>query len=273
MKTKVKPLFAGRRRESAIRQVMNKLRDWRLSKFEHEGSTRASVRSGLCLKGYGWEVADMAAADLVSVALTRLGAKRPTWLEGQPEFTDSGRDQDAREAMLARSIECARCGSIFAPLNNRPAKYCSAECATPTIHLPRSCEQCCAVFKPKIGKMRYCSHECARLASRTVAERQCRQCKAIFRPKNGNRDDEGFYCSMACTVAARAFVRVVRECEWCFTVYEARGHKSRFCCRRCNQKTIDLRNGKWRPKEISSPLLDYLFRQQGLRITAERIAA
>lgn len=270
---KARPVFAGRRRESAIRQVMDRLRDWRLSKFEHEGTTRAEIRSALCLKGHGWALADMEAAELVSAALRRLGAERPSWLEGQPEYTDNGRDQDAREAMLARTIECARCGSIFAPLNNLPVKYCSVECANPVLYGPKPCEHCGKTFKPKEAKSRFCSPICASFGQRTVDERQCRHCKAIFRPKNGNQPGEGFYCSRVCYFAARAYVTVVRECEWCFTIYEARGHKSRFCCPRCRQKSIDLRSGKWRPTVISPPVLDYLFRKQGLRITHEKVAA
>lgn len=250
-------ILNGKRREAVLSQVLDRLRDWRLSPFEFEADARAGVRSALCLRGYAWERSDEEAAGLVAEGLRIIGAIRPTWQEGQPEFTDSGRDQDAREAMLQRTKPCARCGKLFAPVNNRPAMFCSWECVALR---ERACAHCGRMFAPRHKGSKYCGPKCSALAQRTVAPRTCRHCRSIFRPRNGNRTDEGFYCSMECQVAGRAYVTVVRVCEWCDTVYTARGHKSRFCSPRCRQKSIDLRNGKWRPTVITPPVFDYMIR-------------
>ena len=54
------------------------------SPFRYEAIARHALRAGFCLEGWGWEKADLTAAEIVAAALRLLGAKRPDWYEGQP---------------------------------------------------------------------------------------------------------------------------------------------------------------------------------------------
>lgn len=96
------------------------LREGESSKFEFEASCRHGLRTSLCLKGWSWGEADETAAAIVHRALNIIGAVRPTWYEGQPEWTqnDSG-------ALIART-RCIRCRHR---LEETQAKFCSKLCA------------------------------------------------------------------------------------------------------------------------------------------------
>lgn len=86
-----------------------------LSKFEHEASCRHGIRTTLTLQGNGWQLSNEEAAAIVTAALDRIGAVRPQFLEGQPEYT------------LSPGHQCQRCG---APLGDEAGhrRYCSPEC-------------------------------------------------------------------------------------------------------------------------------------------------
>lgn len=86
--------------------------------FSLEGVAVAVLRSDLCLRGASWPMADWAARDVVGEALARVGARRPSWQEGQPEFTQGGIIRDLR-------TQCAECG---APLPEGYKVFCSKRC-------------------------------------------------------------------------------------------------------------------------------------------------
>jgi hypothetical protein len=87
--------------------------------FAAEGPARAGVRSALCLAGWRWPLADAEAELLTRSALQMVGAKRPRWEEGQPEYVQPGVLPILRE-------RCKRCAK---PLPEGHFVYCGPACA------------------------------------------------------------------------------------------------------------------------------------------------
>ena len=87
--------------------------------FAFEAFCIYGLRSGLCLRGWGWHEADETAQDVVSAALRQIGAKRPTWYQGQPEYTQDG-------VIMFERTRCVRCHWKL-PEGHR--KFCSSLCA------------------------------------------------------------------------------------------------------------------------------------------------
>jgi hypothetical protein len=89
------------------------------SLLNFEGPCRHALRSRLCLEGWKWADADAVANDIVQTALIRVGAERPSWEEGQPEYSQTGAG-----ALIERTF-CVRC---HAPLEGHQRKFCSSLC-------------------------------------------------------------------------------------------------------------------------------------------------
>ena len=89
------------------------------SLFGLEGPLRAGIRHDLCLAGWRWADADFMARELLDEAHRRARAARPTWYEGQPEWTIQG-------GVLIERTRCVKCGS---QLPDGHKKYCSRLCA------------------------------------------------------------------------------------------------------------------------------------------------
>jgi hypothetical protein len=83
-----------------------------------EGPLRASIRSDLCLQGWRWKDADDLAKDVLAAAHSRVGAKRPSWNEGQLEWTIEA----------GTLIERTRCVHCHKPLPEGHFKFCSHHC-------------------------------------------------------------------------------------------------------------------------------------------------
>lgn len=83
-----------------------------------EASIRHGLRSGLCLEGWGWADADAVAADIVSTALKQIGAQRPIWQEGQPDYAQHG--------TLIMRENCLNCGRPL--LGDFGTKFCGVPC-------------------------------------------------------------------------------------------------------------------------------------------------
>jgi len=88
--------------------------------FALEGALRHWLRGRFCLKGWNWADADRAADEIIVAGLNRIGAERPTWKQGQPEYTQDG-------VMMVERVTCVNCGS---PLPKQHTKYCSQTCST-----------------------------------------------------------------------------------------------------------------------------------------------
>ncbi|TPW30326.1 hypothetical protein FJU08_11645 [Martelella alba] len=88
------------------------------SLFGLEGTLRAAVRGTLCKQGWRWSDADNAALGVLSLTFMQLGASRPSWNEGQPEWTITSGSQ----------IERRRCMRCHNPLPEGRYKFCSRLC-------------------------------------------------------------------------------------------------------------------------------------------------
>lgn len=88
--------------------------------FGLEGPLRASLRSTLCLQGWRFAEAEAAAVQLVDAALATVCATRPSWNEGQPEWT-------IEQGTLIERTRCARCHK---PLPEGHYKFCGRLCST-----------------------------------------------------------------------------------------------------------------------------------------------
>ncbi|MBN7776708.1 hypothetical protein JYP49_05540 [Nitratireductor aquimarinus] len=147
------------------------------SKFALEADCRHGLRQNLCLEGWNWQDAETTAKEIVDTALNRIGAQRPSWKEGQPEYTQDG----------FAPIERTRCVRCHGRLPEGHFKYCSDVCATGhrrtmedrTVREARNarvyayyevwsqkqpeqpCEQCGTPFRPQRPGRRFCSKLCA----------------------------------------------------------------------------------------------------------------
>lgn len=83
-----------------------------------EGTMRAALRADLCLRGWQWRDANQAACDIVAHAHSLLGAERPSWYEGQPEYI-------LAPGVLIERTRCRRCRKKLP--EERPT-FCSDIC-------------------------------------------------------------------------------------------------------------------------------------------------
>ncbi len=88
--------------------------------FNLEGPLRHAIRAKLCREGWGWADAAQMARDLLEATFNRLGANRPSWNEGQPEWL-------IEAGTLIQRDRCARrgCGK---PLPEGHRKFCGKLC-------------------------------------------------------------------------------------------------------------------------------------------------
>lgn len=110
---KIRKALTDGRRTVIVQAIAEIARsDWRSGITEtlmnHEGTMIATLRATMCLEGIGWRGAHEAAIEIVGEGLTRAGAKRPRWKEGQPEWTDGGVIRNQR-------LRCANCEGLLEP--------------------------------------------------------------------------------------------------------------------------------------------------------------
>lgn len=244
-------IYRGEGRKVMVGKVMDVLRDWRLSPFEREGTTRAGIRAALVLEGHGWQKADAEAAGLVAEGLRLLGAVRPSYGEGQKVYT-LGRDMCAHclgplddEDMAARRRFCcdecrtmvkARDADLFTYLESfaMNAGYYAAF----KEGLPDSdCEWCGQRYKMQHLKQRFCSKSCAqheRAGDRLVKVKPCLHCRNPFR---GAQVEQKF-CSAACHVGYvkehGPLTRLPeRHCDVCKSIFRPKTAQARWCSPAC----------------------------------------
>jgi hypothetical protein len=106
-------------REKIVTMIRAGMQDGQPSKFWCEGPVRHGIRSSLCLQGWSWSEADATASEIVTAALNIVGAVRPSWPEGQPEWAQQG---------AGALIERTRCVHCHKPLEGIQRKFCSGLC-------------------------------------------------------------------------------------------------------------------------------------------------
>ena len=250
---KARLLKDATRKRELISATAEQLRDWRSTPFEFEASCRHGLRQSFCESGNAWQSSDDAAAEIVQEALLSNGAKRPTWEEGQWEYTVSP-DYCAcchgpldEEAIAKRhrfcSTECAQISyerRAYAEVRTHAEVAKAAYVMLRTDAAPETeCEHCHRPFKrmnigtaKKYGRGKFCSKECADAAKRVYAETQCQSCGKSFRPNNASQR----FCSKPC--AAMGNVKAPnRECEECGKAFHSYRisdpTKDRFCSKEC----------------------------------------
>lgn len=243
-----KSIVKGEQRDRLVRSIMDILSDWRLSAFENEGDCRAGLRRGLCLAGHPWGASDLEATSLVEEGLKRNRAVRPSWQEGQWDFTVP---EDC----------CRACHQpLGEPTKGKSAHFCSVRCAKTTLlyrqfehgwyrdetgkrayeviqrarTTPRTCKQCEKTFRVlhNTDKHQFCSHSCYSASMRIFSNLTCEDCGNSFRPDKEGRK----FCSRKCYEAARKEQRHLRQCECCGSSFVTKVSSSRYCSKACISK-------------------------------------
>jgi|GEM_PF-1157236 len=239
-------------REVLVTRTAEVLRGFKFSRFEFEGACRAGLRSALCLAGNSWQSSDNVAADVVHQALSSIGAKRPTWIEGQPHYSIS----------LEYCAWCAR--EIDDPDAKRAQRFCSADCAKSFVqhrenvesrkydvavraahHVidrdkaePRPCHHCGKAFKTDAKHSRFCSLSCAATfaqGDRARQDRNCLVCGTQYHPLNSDQE----CCSLSCRTKlalrreAEQLIHLRRRCSYCEEVYTPHKRTQEYCSREC----------------------------------------
>ncbi len=241
------------KREHLISSVMDILRDWRMSPFEHQGACVAGLRAGMCLEGHSWPRADLDAREIVAEGLRRIGATYPTYDQGQRQYTIADED-------------CNWCGRPIDEtdrMGNRKARFCSETCARSALQhrdfetnwkdsaVGRSafsiihrdskpactCEHCGVVFRPFSfwrSEQRYCSQECKVAAQTIIPEQPCATCGRMFRPQVRGRSYCSYQCAMERPIEDRA-------CACCGRTFRPKSEQAMFCSKACLNRSARQR--------------------------------
>lgn len=169
------------RRDALCELVATIMREIEPTPFAAEGPCRAGIRSRLCEDGWRWPDADAQADEIVQTALGRVGAKRPSWAEGQREHAQKEYADRGRET-------CRRCGR---PLPDGCRSYCGSVCEkSARLDRERQADQEAASARKKAYLAAW---------SQRQPERPCAVCGKPFRP----RRQDSKTCSHACAVEIR----------------------------------------------------------------------
>jgi hypothetical protein len=240
-------VLRGEQRKAVVDHVAALLGAFRLTPFEHEGAVRAGLRSGFCLNGNRWALADVEADEIVQEGLRRIGVtKRPTLLEGQPEVTDP-------------NVFCKWCGDELtedAFDGNRSGIFCSDVCGAAAFEHrrtrdnwresavsrkayraalkkqkpTRTCRQCGTLFHPirlADDKNVFCSPACRGESLVSVPLRPCIECGIEFRPQSTKIP--GNFCSNRCRHAHEKRKPYTLTCGWCGEPFQAATERAGFC--------------------------------------------
>lgn len=154
--------------------------------FAFESACRHGLRSQFCKAGWPWDIADETAARIVSAALAQIGAKRPTYEQGQPEYMQYG-------VVLFERTHCINCGR---KLTGEQKKYCSKRCASAFIR-----DQATEDERKEAAAKATAETIARRAAYRETAEpRVCPQCHGRFKPSASTQ----IYCSVTCSNRSKA---------------------------------------------------------------------
>lgn len=246
---KTGPIYRTDKREKVIAFTILYLKQWRLSPFEHEGSAIAGLRSALCQKGYGWDRAHVESVSIVSECLRRMGAKRPSWYDGQREY-------------VAPRTNCLNCGGWIDDADQASSRrFCSQECAKALLtfraewidkrtslayrladaefrdrNAPgRKCIGCGKTFHSSAKDRDYCSARCHYNAIRSQEERACVQCGANFYSNVASTR----CCSLRCDGLYRAAEMrkgaPEQSCPVCCSIFRPSKSGQIYCSRTCSR--------------------------------------
>lgn len=283
---KLSPIFRGEKRKHVVSQVMDIMRDWRLSPFENEGPAISDIRSGLCLMGNGWTRSDMEAHALVDEGLRLIGAQRPSWSEGQGEYA-------------APRTNCLRCGGDIDEVDQISGRrFCSGICAKAFMidraqrddkqqsltyrrawseardwaAAGRTCKQCDRIYHSAEPRREFCSERCAKMSFKVRAETDCAWCAELFYP----RADKQKCCSLRCDGFYKADQlrrhAPEQDCPICKSVFRPAKPGQVYCSRKCarspavrleqrKRAETTVRRGDLSVPEVRCPQCDGMYRR------------
>lgn len=234
-----------KRRDHIINGIMDELRDWRSSPFENEGVVHASIRSALCLQGHSWRASDAEATSLVHAAFVKMGVQRPSYEQGQHEYSDANSVcswcyTQIPEDMLGIkrvvrfcSDHCAKVAYVNREYGQTLKYNNIAQSAYKLIaqvrQTARECAQCGDPFYPRVDQKTrmYCSIRCLGDSQKTITPKPCKQCGEIFRPTQNQIK----YCSKPCYHAALRLPPV--ECAECGKPFHKKKKSQTLCSAVC----------------------------------------
>lgn len=259
------------KQDGAVNAVEKVLRRFTISPFQHEADCRHGLRSSFCLNGTQWPVADLEAQTIVSRALANMNAKRPSWLEGQRQYTLPKENclwcgdelpGDLAATTLPRSFcseVCAKSATLHWQLQARTDSdriYRAAARVIEKRRLPtRECVQCHRTFHPRFGKEKFCSPECGGAHRRVHFEKPCAYCGSLFqsRPSSHARGGESRFCSRDCASAYKSIEIHETNCQVCGNLFAPKSRKALTCSKRCEHIWLG-----WMPKRIAPDIFDFL---------------
>lgn len=268
------PIYKGKERREIVSAVKRVLKRWRLSHFQHEASCRNGLRAALCMKGYGWRRADDEAAAIVAEALHAIGAKRPSWVEGQRQYAVPRENYQwcaspLDEAVYARGRRfcddvCqksarerdAKWHTHVQGMQHSAALYIAMQDAIPS----KPCGWCGKSFRPKTPEAYHetetCSIECREnLLISHIPKRHCDQCGKLYQPAKTHST----YCNEECRTdhknekrnAESQARRAPRPCDHCGKMFTPSKSNQMFCGPRCKANALYARKG-WTVMEPKS---------------------
>ena len=164
--------------ETVVFIIRNGCEEGQPSKFWCEGPMRHDVRARLCLDGWPWTDADKAAGEIMEAALRQVGAVRPSWQDGQPEYVQFASAAHER-------TRCLSCGGRLPPENKI---FCSSNC-NHNYHRNRHREDNAELFRAK-QRLRWKDW------SAKQPEQDCPECGTAFRPNYPGQ----LLCSKRCAI-------------------------------------------------------------------------
>ena len=269
---KERRILKGERRDHVVARVTAILRTWTFSPFQYEASCRNGLRLAFILKGYSWQRSNDEALAIVAEALANLRAKRPTWEEGQREYSTPRED-------------CNYCGG---PLDEthvtRGQRFCSKDCAKFALinrdyewswradntawsayrlirrdDMPKKrCVHCGSVFHPSMNNpdQKYCSQACVGLSQRSRPLATCEVCGDEFRPPSTL---PARFCSQECySVHQRCRApTLMLKCSCCGQTFLAKTQKTKCCSPQCANTLRALRKNA--AKVLTWRVFDHCF--------------
>lgn len=266
-----KPVFTPDRRKHVVHEVIDQMKQWRSSPFEFEGTVRASIRSALCLQGIGWHRSDNEAASVVSEALRIIGAQRPTWEQGQREYSIPEENCNwcgipLPEGTRERFCDpvCAKAALSWRDYETRYKESLIGNSAYRVVARSRNperpCKNCGEMFRPlqADSDQQFCSQRCFGAYRAYLPEKQCKQCGKSFRPRQAG--NTSLFCSSACYHKHGRTEEYHRQCVWCFRPFVTKSARAIFCSGTCKTQMFRVTRGDF-PKRLTPPVFDYVFKQ------------
>ena len=234
--SRLKPILKGNKRSHVVTETAKVLADFDLTPFEHEAACYHGLRAGLCLDGHAWAEADADAFAIVQEALKKNAAVRPSWEQGQREYTTP------RE-------NCSWCGGELG--GDSATRFCSAHCAKMAI-TRRSYEGLARENRARVQALRLVNQS-------RKTPRSCEECGKAFL-HNGEKDPAKF-CSHHCYAVHKAKTEpsLERECRTCGDSFRAKDERAIFCSTACQTLESRMRRGTMIPVKGSARVFDYLF--------------